>query len=66
MLYVPAGKPEVENVPVPVAGVIPAEAVPTSAAVPTAVEPFMKVTVPVGATPRLSVDRFAATDHELF
>jgi hypothetical protein len=60
MLYVPAGRVEVENVAVPAAGVVPVDATPASGADPTEVEPFIKVTVPVGATPRLSVVR--ATD----
>jgi hypothetical protein len=38
-------------------------AVPIIGAVPTTVEPFMMVTVPVGATPALSVVRLADTEN---
>ena len=48
-----------EYVAVPLAGAVDVAAVPAIGAVPIVAEPFMKLTVPVGAAPALSAERVA-------
>jgi hypothetical protein len=47
----------VEKLALPPAATVEVAAVPTRDAAPSDVEPFMKVTVPVGATPKLLAER---------
>ena len=55
--FAPVGKLAVEKLADPRAEAPAVAAVPSKGAAPRVVEPFWNVTVPVGATPKLSAER---------